>query len=225
LAPGISNLVAGRAAAAAPRQNIDIRVGGISEDPARPFGIIVTWSVADLVDEYIRPTRYVEKGEVVTVSALTGVEQIHVDGVGDLEAFFTDGLRTLLELDGVTNMTEKTMRWPGHLDQIAPYLVNGTLGDEIRRSCRDGRDLVVMVIDVDDTRVSLVARATDSMSAMARTTALTTAAFARWVAKGKLKGVGVIPPEKIGADPEAFRFILEDLAKQGIHLSPPLPFI
>ena len=60
---------------------------------------------------------------------------------------------------------------------------------------------------------------------MARTTALTATVFAEWVAAGRVGGTGVIPPEQLARDPEAYRFILEGIGRHGIHLQPPLPFL
>jgi saccharopine dehydrogenase-like NADP-dependent oxidoreductase len=225
LAPGITHLVVGRALARAPRQSIHIRVGGVSEDRSAPFGLVLTWSLADLVDEYRRPARYLEDSEVRTAPALSGVERVGIAGVGELEAFFTDGVRTLLSAEGARDITEKTLRWPGHVDAIKPLLEAGTLAAELERQCLPGRDIVCFHVQVDSEMVTLVDRATDTTSAMARTTAHTTAAFARWVASGNLARTGVVPPEEIGRDERAYRFILDCLRQRGIQLDPPLPFV
>ncbi len=224
LAPGISNLLIGRAVALAPRREIHIRVGGVAEDSSRPFGYVITWSPEDLVDEYIRPARYIKDGRVVTAPALSEMELVEIPGVGTLEAFFTDGLRSLLEVPGVPTMTEKTMRWPGHVEAIKPLLADGTLAAELERQCKSGRDLVALRVVIDDQVITLVDRPKGGMSAMARTTALTTAAFARWAATGKVRGTGVLPPEALGRDPQAYRFIIEALAKHEIKLQPAKPF-
>ncbi|MBI3179719.1 MAG: saccharopine dehydrogenase NADP-binding domain-containing protein, partial [Deltaproteobacteria bacterium] len=115
LAPGLSNLVVGRALAARPRRRIAIYVAGVAADPARPYGYVATWSVPDLVDEYTRPARIIKDGKVTSVPALTGLETLAFAGIGELEAFFTDGLRTLLSVGDVEEMIEKTLRWPGHV--------------------------------------------------------------------------------------------------------------
>ncbi len=225
LAPGLSNLIVGRALAAKPRRRIAIYVGGVAADQGRPYGYVATWSLPDLVDEYTRPARIIQDGKVISVPALTGLETITFAGVGKMEAFFTDGLRTLLSVEGVGEMIEKTVRWPGHLAAVRPLLATGTLAQEIENKCGQGDDLVVMRIDVDGQEVTLVHRAQDGLSAMSRTTALTTAAFARYAVSGKLTARGVVPPEAIGSDPEAYRFILRDLDRHGIRLSPAEPFL
>jgi saccharopine dehydrogenase-like NADP-dependent oxidoreductase len=57
----------------------------------------------------------VENGKLVVKEALSEVEHLDLPGVGTLEAFSTDGLRSLASTLGVPNMKEKTMRYPGHV--------------------------------------------------------------------------------------------------------------
>ena len=65
----------------------------------------------------MRPARLVEKGKLVIRQALSEVELLEIPGVGTLEAFNTDGLRTLLKLK-IPNMQEKTLRYPGHAERM-----------------------------------------------------------------------------------------------------------
>jgi len=224
LAPGLSNLVAGRAVAQEKRSAIHIQVGGVAADRTRPYGYVISWSVEDLMDEYRRPARIVRGGKVVTEPALSGLEQIMIEGVGTMEAFYTDGLRTLLNLD-VAEMSEKTMRWPGHMEAVRPLVTSGRLVAELRSKCVEGDDLVVFRMQVDKEVVTMVDRPKDGTSAMSRTTALSCAAFARWLATGKVKQTGVIAPEHLGADPEAYEFILGSIGKHDIVMNPRYPFL
>lgn len=120
VAPGLSNLLVGRAISKLDQvENVHIMVGGLPEEPVPPLGYTITWSVEGLIDEYTRKARIVENGEVVEVEALTGLEEVEFPGVGKLEGFYTDGLRTLLHtVKGVKNMWEKTLRYPGHVEKI-----------------------------------------------------------------------------------------------------------
>ena len=120
VAPGLSNLLVGRVISKLDQvENIYIMVGGLPEEPAPPLGYTITWSVEGLIDEYTRKARIVENGEVVEVEALTGLEEVEFPGVGKLEGFYTDGLRTLLHtVKGVNSMWEKTLRYPGHVEKI-----------------------------------------------------------------------------------------------------------
>ena len=125
----------------------------------------------------------------------------------------------------IKNMTEKTMRWPGHVEAVKPLIATGTLVKELTEKCCQGADLVVFRVQVDGDVVTMVNRARDGMSAMARTTALTCAAFARWVAAGKMQFTGVVPPEKLATDQAAYQFILDTLRVRGIAFHPPYPFM
>jgi saccharopine dehydrogenase-like NADP-dependent oxidoreductase len=222
VAPGLSNLIVGRVLARGLPDEVHIKVGGVAADPSRPYGYVVTWSPDDLLDEYTRPAWILRGGRRVEVPALSGLETVHVDGVGDLEAFFTDGLRTLLSC-GVREMTEKTLRWPGHVEQVRPLLDSGTLVQTIRNRCTEGDDLLALVVDVVRgglrNRVTLVDRPRDGLTAMSRATAFTCAAMARWILAGGVRDKGVVPPERIGADDRAFRFITDTLAEHGLRLT------
>ena len=224
LAPGLSNLVAGRAQTMRKRNEIHIQVGGVAADPQRPYGYVITWSPADLWDEYTRPARFRRENQVQTLPVFSEIETIQIDGVGEMESFLTDGCRTLLTMD-VPELTEKTLRWPGHVDAIQPLIAGGGLIDELLAKCTAGDDLVVFRVQADDEVVTMVDRARDGMSAMSRTTALTCAAFARWAATGNLKATGVVTGEALGVDPQAFRFILEALQRHEIYMSPRFPFL
>lgn len=224
LAPGISNLVAGRAVAARRPRALHIKVGGVAADPTRPFGYVVSWSLDDLVSEFVRPARIRRGGAVVSAPAMSELELVDIPGLGRMEAFLTDGLRTLLPLD-VPEMTEKTMRWPGHVDAIRPLLAAGTLRDTLARECTAGDDVVAFRVDADGETVTMVDRAQGGLSAMARTTALTCAAFARLTALGGVRERGVVAPEVLGRDVQAYRALLDALAGNGIELTPRYPFV
>jgi saccharopine dehydrogenase-like NADP-dependent oxidoreductase len=56
---------------------------------------------------------------MVTRPALSDPELIDFPGLGTLEAFNTDGLRTLTRTISSPNMKEKTLRYPGHADKMA----------------------------------------------------------------------------------------------------------
>ena len=115
VAPGMSNLLAGTAACRlSPCHSIDIFVGGIPADPKPPFNYKAAFSPADVIEEYVRPSRLVENGEIVIKPALSEPEPVGFPGVGALEAFNTDGLRSLASRLDVPFMREKTMRYPGH---------------------------------------------------------------------------------------------------------------
>lgn len=122
LAPGISNLLVGHAAKKFDRvEKIHIMVGGLPEKPLPPLGYVITWSPESLIDEYTRKARIVKNGRIVMVDALDGLEHVDFFSVGRLEAFYTDGLRTLIDTFksvNVNEMWEKTLRYPGHAEKV-----------------------------------------------------------------------------------------------------------
>ena len=120
VAPGMSNLLAAHA-----RQKLDeatsivIYVGGLPEYREWPFEYKAVFSPADVIEEYVRPARYIENGQLVIRPALSDAELMNFPVVGTLEAFNTDGLRTLARTLDVPNMKEKTLRYPGHIEKMA----------------------------------------------------------------------------------------------------------
>lgn len=120
LAPGISNVLVGHAVEKLDRvQHVHIMVGGLPEEPVPPLGYVITWSPESLIDEYTRKARIVREGEIVEVEALSDLEPVDFPDVGRLEAFYTDGLRTLLyTIRNVEDMWEKTLRYPGHAEKV-----------------------------------------------------------------------------------------------------------
>ncbi|MEM2988169.1 MAG: saccharopine dehydrogenase family protein [Candidatus Bathyarchaeia archaeon] len=120
LAPGISNLLVGHAVAELDKTHkVHIMVGGLPETPIPPLGYVITWSPESLIDEYTSKARVVRDGKIVEVEALDGLEKVEFPKIGKLEAFYTDGLRTLLyTIKDVEEMWEKTLRYPGHAEKI-----------------------------------------------------------------------------------------------------------
>jgi lysine 6-dehydrogenase len=228
LAPGLSNLMVGRAVAerGAP-DSLTILVGGVAQDPGRPFGYVITWSPDDLLEEYTRDARIVRDGTPTSVPVFSGYERLPVDGVGEMEAFYSDGLRTLLEtLPGVREMGEKTLRWPGHAEAVKPLVAHGDFVREVRARCaaEPAEDLVVLLVrfvwNGRRERLTLVDRYDPATrrTAMARTTALTTSVCAQMLAAGLKPAPGVQPLELVGRDARAFAFVREQLATRGVNV-------
>jgi lysine 6-dehydrogenase len=120
LAPGISNILVGQALSRLDRvQEVHITVGGLPENATPPLGYTITWSPDSLIDEYSRRARIIRNHEEVEVEALSGLETVIFPEVGELEAFYTDGLRTLLyTVENARSMWEKTLRYKGHAEKI-----------------------------------------------------------------------------------------------------------
>ena len=132
VAPGLSNILVGRAFAQLDAvEEVHIVVGGLPRSPQPPLGYAVTWSVRDLVEEYVRPARIVKNGLQTSIDPLSELSHVDVPGLGRLEAFYTDGLRTLLHtVTGVKEMDERTLRHPGHVERVKVLRDCGFFSDE-----------------------------------------------------------------------------------------------
>ncbi len=115
IAPGLSNLILGRMEEHLDRTaSFHCLVGGLPVERTWPWEYKAPFSPGDVIEEYVRPARLRRDGVEMTLPALSEVELVHFPGLGSLEAFNTDGLRSLLRNCKTPNMVEKTMRYPGH---------------------------------------------------------------------------------------------------------------
>lgn len=132
VAPGLSSILTGYSTSRLDKvREAHIMVGGIPETPVPPLGYTITWSAEGLIDEYVRDVTIIENGEKVQVPALSGLEEIDFPGVGKLEAFYTDGLRTLaVSFPEVESMWEKTLRYTGHVEKVRLLRELGFFSDE-----------------------------------------------------------------------------------------------
>lgn len=131
VAPGMSNMLAGWAAHALDSCDlIEILVGGLPRARTWPWQYKAPFSHHDVIEEYVRTSRIVENGKVVEKDALSEPELVHLPGVGTLEAFYTDGLRSLVHTLKVPHMREKTMRYPGHAELMRTLRHLGLFGTE-----------------------------------------------------------------------------------------------
>ena len=137
VAPGLSGIVLGYHSKKMKIEFFKCLVGGLPFKRSLPFQYKAPFSPVDVIEEYMRPARLKENGFEVIKEALSGSEFIDVEGIGSLEAFNTDGLRTLLKTMKIPTMIEKTLRYPGHKEAIQtlkqagffssePVSINGT---------------------------------------------------------------------------------------------------
>ena len=131
VAPGLSNIIAGYARNQLDEIDlIDIAVGGLPQARHWPFEYKAVFSPVDVIEIYTRPAWLVEHGREVARPALSGLELIDFPGVGTLEAFNTDGLRTLRRTLRAPNMRERTLRYPGHANLMRVFRESGFFSDE-----------------------------------------------------------------------------------------------
>ncbi|MEE2912351.1 MAG: saccharopine dehydrogenase C-terminal domain-containing protein [Planctomycetota bacterium] len=131
VAPGMSHLLCSYATHILDScDRLDIVVGGLPVDRTWPWEYKAPFSPRDVIDEYIRPARLVENGAIVTREALSETVLMELPNVGTLEAFNSDGLRTLCDTLDVPNIRERTLRYPGHAEMMKVLRAGGFFNSE-----------------------------------------------------------------------------------------------
>jgi lysine 6-dehydrogenase len=128
VAPGMPNIIAGYHNELMKIEKFEYMVGGLPKVRTFPFEYKAPFSPCDVVEEYTRPARYVENSKMIVKPAMSDTEFIEFENVGTLEAFNSDGLRSLIfTLSNIPNMKEKTLRYPGHIHMIKALKAAGFL--------------------------------------------------------------------------------------------------
>lgn len=132
VAPGMSNYIIGYYNKQMDIDALEIYVGGLPAIRKKPFEYKAPFSPVDVIEEYTRPARLFENGRIIVKPALSEREWMHFDDIGTLEAFNTDGLRSLLfTMPHIRNQKEKTLRYPGHVDLIIALKEAGFFSEEV----------------------------------------------------------------------------------------------
>jgi saccharopine dehydrogenase-like NADP-dependent oxidoreductase len=111
-------------------KNYVCMVGGLPYKRDWPFEYKAFFSPIDVIAEYTRPARIMVEGKIIEKTALSEPEIIHFNEVGELEAFNTDGLRSLLKTAAIPNMIEKTLRYPGHIELMKIFREVGFFSED-----------------------------------------------------------------------------------------------
>lgn len=137
VAPGMGNIILGYHHQRMQIDSYECLVGGLPVVREWPYEYKAVFSPIDVIEEYVRPARYVQNGALVVKEALSDPEMVHFDGVGTLESWNSDGLRSLIKtMPDIPNMIEKTLRYPGCIEYLRvlresgffsyePVMVNG----------------------------------------------------------------------------------------------------
>ena len=148
VAPGMSNFLMGRGAALLDEvEDANIFVGGIPTKLVPPFNYQVTWSPKDCIEEFTRPVTIVNEYKRKVVEAASGLHLRDFPGVGTLEAFYTDGLRSLAKNIKARNLGEMTLRWPGHVEQMRLLRSMGLFEEDPRKL--GGKEVVPLDVAAD----------------------------------------------------------------------------
>lgn len=245
VAPGVSNFIIGRYNEEMKITAFECYVGGLPAKPQAPFYYKAPFSPVDVIQEYIRPARLVENGNIVTRPAMSEKEILSFDEMGELEAFNTDGLRSLIyTMKHIPDLKEKTLRYPGHSDliiamkqagffdttllriketDISPFEFTSRLLVNQWKLEPEEEEFTVMkvIIRTKDKTIeyNLLDRydAATKTSSMARTTGYTCTAAVNLIAKKLFNEKGVFPPELVGKNKVCFDFVMQYLKERNIN--------
>ena len=131
VAPGMDNIILGYHNEKMKLTDFECLVGGLPKVKKWPFAYKAPFSPIDVIEEYTRPARYVEHGEMMVREPLTDCEYVEFDKVGTLESFNSDGLRSIIfTMPHIPNMKEKTLRYPGHVEYVKVLKESGFFSEE-----------------------------------------------------------------------------------------------
>ena len=247
VAPGLSNLIIGNIVANNDIKEIKIMVGGLPKKKNPPWNYKAPFSPIDVIEEYTRPASIKVNGEILVKEALTDIQNFEVENIGELEAFLTDGLRTLLNSDqkisNIPNLSEYTIRYPGHADLIKKLIKDGSFSNDIiqyqnkkitkkEKTCmklfkewklNDEDEFTFMIILAktktgEDITYTVYDERKNGWSSMSRTTGLTACAFTKLLVNKKINGSGIQCPEKLGQIESNYTFVLDYLKEKGISI-------
>ena len=244
VAPGMGNIILGHHNNNMEIEDYECLVGGLPEKREWPYEYKAVFSPIDVIEEYIRPARYVQNSKTITKEALSDTELVHFDEIGTLESWNSDGLRSLIHtMPNIPNMIEKTLRYPGCVEYLKVLRASGFFsyeeielnGQKIRpidltskllfpkwKMDEDDRDFTVMRIIIKGKekgkekvyRYDLLDRFQNKTMSMARTTGYTCTAVTNLVLNGSYKRIGISPPEYLGAHKE---FVSKYLAERDVN--------
>ena len=228
VAPGMGNIIFGHHNKTMKITDYECLVGGLPKKREWPFEYQAVFSPIDVIEEYIRPARYVQNNQLITREALSDTELVDFKKIGTLESWNSDGLRTLIKtMKHVPNMIEKTLRYPGCVEHLRvlrecgyfsyePIEINGNKIRpidltskllfpmwEMKEGDEDYTAMRIKIIgDEGGKKVcytyNLLDKYQDKTTSMARTTGYTCTAVANLVIGKKYETKGISPPEFLG---------------------------
>ena len=237
VAPGIPNYLLGYWNSRMNIESFEYYVGGLPKNPTPPFYYKAPFSPIDVIQEYTRPARMMLDGKLITRPALSEIETIEFEEVGKLEAFNTDGLRSILStMNHIPNMKEKTLRYPKHAQLMVDYRNKGLFNkNNIQETSRqlfedwklekNEAEFTIMDIIIKGTTEKIEYHLYDEFntasqtSSMARTTGYTATATINLILEKLWIDSGVFPPEIIGKKEQCMHHILNYLEDRNITIT------
>ena len=247
LAPGLGGILLAHALEAlGGGDEGHILVGGLPRVPQPPFGYKLVFSIVGLLREYIDDARVFRNGKLVKVRPFSTVEMVEFpEPIGTLEAFYTDGLASLVyTMKGMRVLDEKTLRWPGHAEKMSLLQESGYFAKNkvevgsakvsplemswavLRKKLSEGdpHDMTVMRVIARSERGEFVYNMVDTyddrekVTSMGKTTGYTASIIAQMVGSGRIKGKGTLAPERAVEGP-LVAALLSELGKRGVSLT------
>ncbi|ANU14843.1 L-lysine dehydrogenase [Planococcus halocryophilus Or1] len=250
VAPGITNFLAAQGIELLDEaQEAVLACGGVPKYPDPPLGYQVVYRLESMLDLYTKPATIIQAGKIVELAPLSGLEEMSFpEPVGLCETVITDAHSTAFMLQGkVTNLVERTVRYPGHWNKMRVLSELGFL-DDAQISIQDIaispksfaekilapklsghsiEDITVLKVEVSGMKQGIQKKHTWEMidlydhdrkiTSMAKTTAIPAMLVAQWIADKKILETGVIPIENLIVR-ERFQPFLTELAHLGIEI-------
>jgi lysine 6-dehydrogenase len=97
--------------------SVKLYCGVLPQNPVPPFNYKLTFNMEGLVTEYDYEAVALREGEIIKIPTLDELETLHIDQLGEMEAFTTSGGTSTAPFtlqDSVRNYEYKTIRYPGH---------------------------------------------------------------------------------------------------------------
>lgn len=121
LAPGLIGIIGASIAKTFDEiRSIELKVGALPQNPTGLLGYAINWSPEGVVNEYLNDCEVLRSGNRQMVPAMTEKERVVIGGI-ELEAALTSGgLGTMCQTyeGDVHRLDYKTLRYPGHFDQM-----------------------------------------------------------------------------------------------------------
>jgi len=99
--------------------------GGIPHKPRPPFNYLLTFNIAGLTNEYAEPAVFLRDWKVTEVEPISELETVQFpEPIGTLEAFVAGGGTDTMPwtFEGrLRTLQNKTLRHPGHFDQLRAF--------------------------------------------------------------------------------------------------------
>ena len=234
VAPGLPNYILGYYDSFENISSFKYYVGGLPKFPKQPFNYKAPFSPIDVIEEYTRPARMMVNGELITKPALSEIENISFKKSLELEAFNTDGLRSILHtMCHVKNMSEKTLRYPGHVKLIKSYIKNGTIQniETIEKLFKEWKlepgeiEFTLLKVEIKTNEKTIIYELYDeydkmnNITSMARTTGYTATASINLILENLFTEKGAFAPESVCKNKKTFDFILKYLSKRKVFLN------